>query len=368
MPNVPAGTAASIGIPGLECIVHDNSEWFLTVTLRTTTPTSWASSGFEIAWSQFSINSTVKYEIVDSPQEVNAPKFKDEGDKVCLSSPKFSFEFAKSSAKILKWTLHGQDVFDSVGGPELTFWRAPTDNDFPHDAKMWALFGVDSLQQAVRSLRYSFDGAGLFTIVATSWLSPPILAWGFDTVTTYTILGDGDLRIHVHAEPRGYMPQVIPRFGLEMSMDKKTSSGKWFGRGPGESYRDKKEAARIGVWSSTVDEMPNTYEFPQENGNRTDTRWIHLTNSQGNGIRAILTCEKPERDTGFDFSVQRFSAHEIQDAKHPYDLGKSDRVILRLDGGHHGLGTASCGPGTLEVHQLPCQMLDFTVDLVGMRS
>jgi beta-galactosidase len=354
-------------IPGLHYIVHDNSEWFFTVSLQTTSTSAWAASGHEIAWSQFSINSTVAYEVVDSLQTINSPAFRNERSKLRLSTSNFDFEFEKPRARIAKWSLHGTDVFDGLEGPQFTFWRAPTDNDFPYDAEMWALFGVDAIEQQVRSIDYSFDKSGVFQIVVKSWFSPPILAWGFDTVTTYTIHGEGELRIHIRAEPRGSMPKVIPRFGLEMNLNKTIENVKWFGRGPGESYRDKKEAAKIGVYSNTVSNMHIPYEFPQENGNRTDTRWVHLTNNQGTGIKAVLTCEKPEREKRFDFNVQRFSAHEIQKAKHPYELGKSDRVIFRIDGGHHGLGTASCGPGTLEHHQLPCQALGFTVDLAGVR-
>jgi beta-galactosidase len=368
LPNVPAGTAASVDIPGLQYIIHDKSEWFLSVSLTTTTSYPWASAGYEIAWSQFSINSASALEVISSPQNLNYPKFYDTQSTIRLSNLNFAFEFSKATARITKWSLHGTDVFDATEGPEFTFWRAPTDNDIPHDAEMWALFGVNDIQHQVRSLSFNFESSGTFKIVVKSYYSPPILAWGFDTTTTYTVQGDGEIQIHVHAEPRGAIPKVIPRFGLEMGMNKNIKSVKWFGRGPGESYNDKKEAARIGVWTKTVDEMPINYEFPQENGNRTDTRWVHLTNNSGIGIRATLACEKPARDIGFDFNVQRFSAHDIQKAKHPYELGKSDRVIFRIDGGHHGLGTASCGPGTLEQHQLSCQTLDFTVDLVGIRS
>jgi hypothetical protein len=224
------------------------------------------------------------------------------------------------------------------------------------------------MQQQVKSVQFDFDPAGVLKIVVQSWVAPPVLAWGFDTTTTYIVRGGGEIRIHIHAAPRGPSPKTLPRFGLEIGLSKSISTVKWFGRGPGESYNDKKEAARIGVWTSSVDDMMINYEFPQENGNRTDTRWVDLTDEKGSGLRAILNCEKPSRETGFDFNVQRFSAHELQQARHPYELGKSDKVLFRIDGGHHGLGTASCGPGVLEQYQLPCQVLDFTVDLMAIYS
>lgn len=299
---------------------------------------------------------------MDNPRALSYPKISDERAKISISTIDFAFEFDKTIARVTKWSVGGTDVFDGANGPQLSFWRAPTDNDIPVDAEMWKLFGVDSMTQQVRSVHCTAD-SGIFKIAVKSWISPPILAWGFDTITTYTIHGTGEVRIHVSAVPRGPMPTVIPRFGLEMDMNKSTKAVKWFGRGPGESYSDKKEAGKIGVWSSTIDDMLVNYEFPQENGNRSDARWVHLTNGRGSGIRATLSCEKPAREKGFDFNVQRFSAHELQKAKHPYELGKSDRVLFRIDGAHHGLGTASCGPGTLEAYQLHCQAFEFTVDL-----
>jgi beta-galactosidase len=299
---------------------------------------------------------------VETLQSLEYPIVSDGMSKIHISNHDFAFEFDKTIGRITKWSIKGTDVFEVSKGPQLTFWRAPTDNDIPVDAEMWALFGLDSMTERVKSVK-CVEKSGLVTIIVKCWFSPPILAWGFDTVTTYTIHGDGEIRIHVTAEPRGPMPRVIPRFGLEMNLNKDTNAVKWFGRGPGESYCDKKEAGKVGVWSSTVDNMIVNYEFPQENGNRTDTRWVHLTNERGSGIQATLSCEKPAREKGFDFSVQRFSAHELQEAKHPHELGKSEKVLFRIDAAHHGLGTASCGPGTLPAYQLPCQDFEFTVDL-----
>jgi beta-galactosidase len=366
LPDVPAGAIVKIDIPGLQYVTHDNSEWWVTLSLCTASASLWASSGHEIAWSQFSINSTASYELLDSPKAVNYSTFKENSSDLHLSNTDFVFEFDKSTAQITKWCVRGNNLLDGTNG--LTFWRAPTDNDIPHDAEVWTLFGLDCMQQQVRSVQSDFDATGVLKIVVQSWVAPPVLAWGFDTVTTYTVHGDGEIRVHTHAVPRGPSPKALPRFGLDIGLSKRLNKVKWFGRGPGESYNDKKEAARIGVWASSVDDMMTNYEFPQENGNRTDTRWVDLTDEKGSGLRAILNCEKPSRETGFDFNVQRFSSHELQQAKHPHELGKSDKVLLRIDGGHHGLGTASCGPGVLEQHQLSCQVLDFTVYLMAIQS
>ncbi|KAE8444685.1 hypothetical protein EG329_014342 [Mollisiaceae sp. DMI_Dod_QoI] len=364
LPDVPAGTATRIDIPGLQNVVHDNSESWITISLRNAAPTLWADAGHEVAWEQILINSTASFNIVDTLEAVNYPAVLETRSEFSLSNDGFVFKFDKITARITQWSIRGNPIFDEMKGPQLTFWRAPTDNDERVDSGVWRVFGLDCMQHQVRSVHCGQEPSGTVKIVVQSWISPPVLAWGFDTTTEYTIHGDGEIRIHVLATPRGSAPKLLPRFGLEMDLVRSMETVKWFGRGPGESYIDKKEAARMGVWSCNVDEIMTNYEFPQENGNRTDTRWVHLTNNRGFGIQATMKCKKPAREVGFDFNVQRFSTYELEKAKHPHELGKSDRVIFRIDGGHMGLGSASCGPRTLEHHQLPCQVFEFTADLV----
>ena len=363
VPPVLAGESIKIDIPGLQFVFYDNSEWWVTLSLKTISSTIWASSGYEVAWSQFPLNHTASYKMHPLFKPINYSTYTKTRSISQLKTTDYAFEFDKGAAKNKKWCVRRDDLLDDGGGPRLTFWRAPTDNDIPHDAEVWKLFGVDSMQQQVRSVDCNFEDGGVLKIIVNRWVSPPVLAWGFDTRTVYTVHGDGAIGIHILAVPRGSSPNTLPRFGLELGLVKKSTTVEWFGRGPGESYNDKKEAARIGVWTSSIDGMMTNYEFPQENGNRTDTRWVYLTRDSGTGLRAILNSEKSIQETGFDFNVQRFSAQEFQEAKHPYELGMSDRVLFRIDGGHHGLGSAGCGPGTLGIYQLPCKMLDFTVDL-----
>ncbi|KAH8650529.1 hypothetical protein BGZ60DRAFT_534190 [Tricladium varicosporioides] len=366
LPEIGAGSTTNIKLPGVEHVVHDSSEWWLTISLKLASTNVWAEVGHEIAWSQFSVNGEAGYEVISNPQSIDFPVLLDKRATYSISNSDLTFEFDKTTDEVTRWSVRGHDIFENGGGPQLTFWRAPTDNDIPEIAKYWNLFGLDAMQKQVRSCKQSIEADGTLQIVTRSWISPPILAWGFDTTTTYTINGDSSLKIHVRAEPRGPMPTTLPRFGLEMALSKLTRTVKWFGRGPGESYRDMKEAGKMGVWTNSVDGMFTNNAFPQENGNRTNTKWVHLLNSKGTGLAATLKPQAPAHDGGFDFSVQRHSAHELERAKHPYELEDSDRVLFRIDGSHHGLGTASCGPPTLEEHSLTCQILDFTVELTAV--
>jgi len=122
---------------------------------------------------------------------------------------------------------------------------------------------------------------------------------------------------------------------------------RWLGR-RGETYRDSKAAGDVGIWTAPAADMVTRYEVPQENGNRTDTRWAEVTDDAGRGMRVWMAKREPppaEGEAGlWDFALQAHDAFQLQEAGHPYELLKRTRALLRTDAGHHGLGSASCGP------------------------
>ncbi|EHL01725.1 putative Beta-galactosidase [Glarea lozoyensis 74030] len=305
-----AGETATVDMPNFGQIDQLTGEAWLSVSMELASSTVWAHAGHQIAWGQFRVGeqSLVKFGQTEPSSGIDSPTLSDRLAILTLSNPDVIFEFDKSIDKITKWSIRGTDIFEVGNGPHLTFWRAPTDNDIPEIAQYWVLFGLDSMQKQVRSVSHTLEDGNL-QITTKTWVN--------------TI--------------------------------------RWFGLGQGETYRDMKQAGKLGVWTNSVDEMITHNAFPQESGNRTDTRWVHLLNSKGSGIQAELQCEAPKNEGGFDFNVNRHSAHALEKAKHPYELARSDEVIFRVDGGHHGLGTASCGPPTLEQHSLHTQVLDFTV-------
>lgn len=115
----------------------------------------------------------------------------------------------------------------------------------------------------------------------------------------------------------------------------------WFGRGPGESYKDSKQAGRFGHYDSTIDDLFFGYNTPQENGNREYLRWVQAAN----GERSItLDARRPENKP-FSFTLQRYMGFDLTDATHPQDLDPLDITVLNLDYDNNGLGSPGPGPG-----------------------
>lgn len=378
-------------------------ETWLRLSFRNQQILPWADYGHEIAWGEFRLDNGQERSQFPLVQEMSKPKIQHGGRALHISAPNFCLVFDHIQAKILQWSYRGIDLICGDAGPQLTFWRAPTDNDRPNAAKVWRAGGLHQMTQEVRSVNYpQMDDSRMIQIVVKSWIAPPILAWGFETTTTYTVSGDGKVVIHVNAIPKGPAPGILPRVGLEMILPKDRDVAQWFGLGPGQTYRDMKEAGKIDIWKRGLDDMMVNYEMPQENGNRTETRWVKVTDERGIGIKATLerACQedtttpqnsnnthsstaeapssspsdrweivdrtaaaRPVKRSGFDFAVSRYTAYDLDQAQHPHELRGSEGVIFRVDDDHHGLGSASCGPDTLEQHQLKMRTFDFTVSL-----
>ena len=376
-------------------------ETWLRLSFRSQSISPWAQYGHEIAWGEFRLDTRQGAPSFSISRQLSAPTIQQESKTLHIAASNSSLEFDRIRAKVLRWSYQGVELFAEDAGPELTFWRAPTDNDKPSAANVWRGWGLHQMTQEVRSVtQQHMQENGSLQVVVTSWVAPPILAWGFETTTTYNFFGDGKLAIHVNADPQGNAPGILPRVGLEMKLPENRKIAQWFGLGPGQTYRDLKEAGKVGIWKHEVDDMMVNFEMPQENGNRTETRWVKVTDERGIGIRAMLahgppnsmatqdrsrdhdcnavgtpsspldkwevvdrTRSSPSRRPGFDFAISRYTAEDLDQAQHPHELRGSGGIVFRIDDDHHGLGSASCGPDTLEQHQLKMRQFNFTVYL-----
>ncbi len=177
----------------------------------------------------------------------------------------------------------------------------------------------------------------------------------FNCDIVYTILGIGEVLVNTHVLPGEGLP-FLPRIGLQLHLPGGFEQFAWYGRGPHETYVDRKEGAPIGVYSGSVDEQFVPYIVPEENGNKTDVRWVTLTNPQGIGLQA-------SGDRLLEVSAHHFTPEDLTTARHPHELKRREEIILHLDYGQSGLGSASCGPGRLEKYKLQPVEIRYRVRL-----
>ena len=105
----------------------------------------------------------------------------------------------------------------------------------------------------------------------------------------------------------------------------------WYGRGPYENYWDRKTGSYIDKYKTTIDSMFVSYIRPQETGNRTDVRWVALTNSSGDGLMAVGA-------PNIEFNALQYTPWELESKTHPYELTKNSSIVLRLNYHQMGVG------------------------------
>lgn len=370
IPTVKAGETGTIDftpeLPSLQ-----EGEIWLTVSFQNIRSTPWAPSGHEVAWFQHPLKSLPIRPVLSPrlPISINSSS----SHQFVIGSD-FEFSFSRSTGGLTSWVSKGDQLLD-LDEKALTaltpgFWRPPTDNDMP-----WALgertrYGLDDMRVQLRSITTSRPDDNSVEIVTKTWIGPPVLAWGFIVTTTYVISGDGAISVASHFKPQGSLPTDLPRLGLDLRLGDQFKNSKWFGLGPGESYADKKRSQKLGIYKASIEELHTPYEVPQEGGNRSETRWLQLSDNRGWGIKVFRDSVSTDKDqtSNFQWAASRYSAKAIETAKHPCDLVPENTVYVRLDAECSGVGTGACGPTTLEKYLVPCEEREFKLTLVPFYS
>jgi beta-galactosidase len=350
IPSVlPAATEELLVPEDLDNYKNNEEEVWLTISFKLKENTKWATTDHEIAWFQHRLSAGKKAApAVSSVASSKDMKISDSRTKVEVAGSGWSFTFDRVRGFLTSWKTEQGDILEVDKATKAailpSFWRAPTDNDKDSAAGEWKKYWLHRMTSQLRSFEVQkTDGQEGVVITAKTYMAPPVLGWGYHVSTVYTISAEGALGVKVHLKPTGLYPKDIPRLGINLRLSQRLDQASWFGLGPGESYPDKKTAQRIGIWSSSVDGLEVPYDVPQDNGNRMETRWARLCNSEGNGVKVTRL-----DDATFSWTGGRLTSETIENAKHPCDLVREDATLLNLSSKVAGVGSASCGPGVRE--------------------
>ena len=220
-----------------------------------------------------------------------------------------------------------------VVAPSISLWRAPTDNDrIGHIAAKWERYGVREISRTDCVVNQSST-----TIkITNTWQTSTDISFKHTQVITPVVGGFTVKESVTIPKAFGDLARVGTLFELDGSLDKLT----YFGTGPHETYPDRK-IGRIGRYISTVAAQYIPDVRPQENGGHSAVRWFELRNAQGTGLRFVMG--KPVQ-----LSVTPHRDGELADATHDVELRPSGNTVVHIDTAHRGVGTASCGPDTLD--------------------
>ena len=264
--------------------------------------------------------------------------------KLEVSGVDMKIVFDLVNGRLTSYNYKGKEIFKK--GPEPDFWRPPTDNDYGYN--------MDKLLK-------SWKKAGERTVVTKANINQPelgkvVVTFNYDIpdtsgkkiagyATTFTIYGSADVVIKNQFSKISDKIPEIPRMGMQMQLPGEFTNLKWLGRGPHENYVDRKTSADVGLYESAVADQYTPYIRPQENGYKTDTRWLTLTNDNGIGILVTgdpLICFAALNNIHDDFESPGKLSEYRKDAKtantHTIDVKPRDMVNLNVDLGQMGVG------------------------------
>jgi beta-galactosidase len=162
-------------------------------------------------------------------------------------------------------------------------------------------------------------------------------------------LADG-LALRVELTPSAGWDCTWPRIGVRLDLPANLTRAHWFGTGPLESYPDTQWAARVGAFSSPIDDLAVRYSRPQETGHRAELRWLEIADDERVRLR-VQTAPNPAGHRP-GFTLSRYTPQHLDQARHPYELQPSEHVYLFVDDAVHGVGSRACGLDVLPQHAL----------------
>lgn len=349
-------TVSHLEIPGCSDLPKEKGETYLELVFTLKDATNWAAAGHEVAFGQLQLTTPATLSTLKSLSASTGPKYTQISPQILeiTSSTGTTWKFNIIHGSLASWkTSSGEELLHTA--PILDFHRAFTDNDTGEFAQSWKWGRLSQAKTHVRSVSWNASEDSLI-ITVQARIAPPVLEWAVHTTFTYTFT-DKHLSIKVKGTPSGStLPNTFARIGLTFSLNN-INSATWFGRGPGGSYSDKKLSQKYGTYDLPIADLFTDYEFPQESGNRTDVRWVEFKSAKG-GLKATFG-DLP----GASFAASHYRMEDVQECGHPYELRKRAReeTVVRLDWAHHGLGTGSCGPVTMEEYVLRSGEFEYEV-------
>ncbi len=359
----PHSTAlVEIGLPDIS--PESGSEYFVKVEFILKAPWGLLPSGHIVAWEQFRLP-------VSTPRSgselLRAAKIspRTEGSTLILEgeATDFLLVFDLEVGEIQRYSFQGEDLI--LAGPRPNFWRPPTDNDYGNEMPIRLGSWRDASHiQPVRRVDHWQNSDRDVEITVTRTL--PSAGESLHKVH-YQIFGNGEVVITSSMEPGALDLPDLPKFGLTLTLPSELDAVEWFGRGPHENYSDRKSGAPIGRYQASVEELYTPYIRPQENGNRTDVRWVALSRPDGIGLLAVA-------DSVMEFSALQFDDGDFDEGdtpthRHAWDPEPRDHVTLDLDLMQMGVGgDTSWGARPHPEYRIPSGPYRYRIRLVPFDS
>ncbi|MCD7825813.1 MAG: DUF4981 domain-containing protein [Clostridiaceae bacterium] len=327
-----AGQESEVAVPfEMPKTLKEGAEYYLNISVQTKEDSLYADKGSEIAWEQFEVSADV--EIVEKDTDGTGVTVEQQGDNYLISGDDFSFEVNTSTGRMQNYVYQGETVL--LEGPVPNLDRAKLDND-----KSLIFTGIQELFMPEGEPVVSTDSDGR-QVISVSLKAAYKKGDAYATMI-YTVQKNGAVNVNVNIDLTNVNRSQYLKQGTVIVLPEGSENITWYGNGDCESYSDRNSYTRVGEYTSTVSDMYYPFANPQDCGNLTGVKWISVTNPD-TGYGVLVT-----GDQELNASALHFTAQQLNEAGHTYDLLPSEKTYLSIDAKVRGVGNESCGPSALE--------------------
>lgn len=325
-----------ITIPYFYESIPKDREVILTIGFFTKKKTLGLKSNYELAWDQFVINEMPQPK---APKNEGDLTFSVKGNTVYVNND--NIKVVVDNGRITSYEIDGKEMLVSPIMPN--YFRALTDNDidFLNFTPMWAkyhpFYRWQRATKHTKAIKTQAKAGSDNTVEIHIALSTAGLK---NSVATYKVYPSGMLYIYHSAIPTSNMI----KFGYQMALSKEMEYVTWYGRGPVATYCDRKTGAKIDKYTSTVTDLEYRYMRPQESSNRTDMRYMTITDKKGNGLKITARYNDP-----LNFSAYHYTTDGLEKATHINNIPYEDITTLNID--HMQCGVGGDLPGQAYVRE-----------------
>ena len=327
--------------------LEDSKEAFIAfkATLKYNTP--WAESGYVVAEEKLQVKKANKpmYALAALESQGNL-EVEENSNNVTVGNATFKVVFSKVYGTLSSYSHNGVEMMSKP--LLLNVFRLPTDNDGRQSAS-WDAMGLRKLSIRGVTTEYKKSDDGKTATINMHSTHAGLNGTSFDVSLMFIVCADGTVMTDAFVRPAA-TGAILPKMGFRMEMPSSMEYFTWFGRGPWDSYVDRKEACLPGIYQSTVKDQYEEYILPQEHGTKQEVRWISLRDSEGKGLLIVAPDEMAA--SAVHFRPEDNYTNRDNRSRHTYQWKPCTNTVVSLDAATRGLGNASCGPDVLEKYEL----------------
>lgn len=339
-------------------------EYTVTVSFRLKEDRIWAKAGHEVAFGQYVYE--VEEEKRPCTKEIEVIR---STHNIGIRGEHFEVLFSGLNGGLASYKYAGKEMIESI--PKPNFWRAPTDNDngnhMPARYAQWKIASLYATHKDYRENTYAsilkpeLEVNGNTAKITFTYLLPTTPE--SRCTLSYEVDGEGKVKTTLSYDPVKELGDM-PEFGVMFKINADYDHLEWYGLGPAETYADRNRGAKLGIYRNLIKDNLAAYIVPQECGAKTGVRYAKVTDRKGRG----MLFEMDEKSGPMMFSALPYTPHEMENARHPYELPEVHYTVIRAAMGQMGVaGDDSWGAPTHPEYLLKADAkMEFSFSFKGI--